>query len=453
MATEITMPKLSDTMEEGTLLSWKKSVGDRIKRGDIIAEVETDKANMELEAFVSGELLEIRVKAGEVVPVGTVIAIVGAEGEKPEPKPAERDKKRAGEKELEVKGKKEAPDRESEALEEGEPPPPEPEPQEEEELPAPEREEAEAEEEAVSEEKPKERKEEPGKLEEPSAAGEKASPLVRRMAREHRIALSDVEATGPDGRVTKEDLERYMAQKEKEPEPSKKEVPPRAPEGKPEPLSRMRAAIAKNVTASWQSIPHFYVGAAIDMGEAEALHRGLAASGAAVSINDMIVKAVAMALRQHPDINASFSDEGIVRYPAVNIGIAVSVEGGLLVPVVRGCEKLSLKEIAARSRELVEKARNGMIGAADISGGTFTVSNMGMFGVDNFSAVIYPGQAGILAIAAITDTVSLRDGRFVPARMMRVNLSADHRAVDGVNAARFLSELKNIMENPYMMLV
>ncbi len=417
MATEITMPKLSDTMEEGTLISWRKSVGEKVERGDIIAEVETDKANMELEAFVSGVLLETRFKAGDIVPVGTVIALVGEAGEKP---PA----KSSGEKE-----------KKAEAVEKP--------PVEEEKVSAPE------------EKKPAEKTEESI----PAAAGEeKASPMVRRIAREEGIDLGQVKGTGPEGRVLREDLEKFLEEREKtvkeaEVKPAGEKARKSSAEGKLEPLSRMRAAIARNVSLSWRTIPHFSVTVSVDMGESEALQRSSRDAGVPLSINDVIVKAVAMALQKFPRLNASFSDEGITLYPEINIGIAVSVEGGLLVPVVRGCEKLSLKEIAAASRDLIDRARQGKISEKEISGGTFAVSNLGMFGVEEFTAVIYPTQAAILAVAAIRDTAVMREGRPSAARMMRLTLSADHRVVDGADAARFLSELKIILENPYMMLV
>jgi pyruvate dehydrogenase E2 component (dihydrolipoamide acetyltransferase) len=417
MATEITMPKLSDTMEEGTLISWKKSVGERVERGDVIAEVETDKANMELEAFVSGVLLEVRVKAGERVPVGTVIALVGAAGEKAKTRPVPVPAMKGGE--------EEKPPVVAEMVA----------------VPAVERK--------------AEKAEEPAAI--PSAE-DKASPLVRRMARELGIDLREVEGTGPEGRILREDLEKYQrevkrAEKGEEAQPLRVEPTVPISGGKPQPLSRMRAAIARTVSASWRSIPHFSVSAVIDMGAAEALYRGFKEGGVPITINDMIVKGAAMALRKFPNLNASFSEDGIILYPEINIGIAVSVGEGLLVPVIKGCRGLSLKEIAAESRGLIDKARGGKISEAEISGGTFSISNLGMFGADTFSAVIYPPQAAVLAVAAIRDTAVVKDDRIVPARMMTVTLSADHRLVDGADAARFLSELRKILENPAMLLV
>ena len=203
-----------------------------------------------------------------------------------------------------------------------------------------------------------------------------------------------------------------LAEKSAEAPPLRTEPAAPVAGGKPQPLSRMRAAIARTVTASWRSIPHFSVSVEIDMGAAEGLYRSFREAGVSLTINDMIVKGAAMALLKFPNLNAAFTDDGVILYPDVNIGIAVSVEGGLLVPVIKGCRQLSLKEIAARSRELIERARGGKITESDISGGTFSVSNLGMFGVEAFSAVIYPSQAAILAVAAIRDTVVAREGRF-----------------------------------------
>jgi pyruvate dehydrogenase E2 component (dihydrolipoamide acetyltransferase) len=428
MTKEIIMPKLSDTMEEGTFISWKKSVGDRVERGDIVAEIETDKANMELEAFDSGVLLETRAEAGEVVPVGTVIGLIGEPGEKPASRPAGEQVEKEAEAEKQTSEMAKAARPEEKTVE-------------------PEKKEA-----AVT------RKEKEVEIREKVAATatveEKASPMVRRMARKEGVDLGDVRGTGPEGRILLEDLEKFLKEQGKGEKVAGAAVP-EAPSGKKktEPLTRMRAAIARNVAASWRTVPHFFVSISVDMGEAERLRRGGRETGVSLSLNDIIVKAAAVVLRKYPRLNASFSEDGIIVYPEINIGIAVSVEDGLLVPVVRECEKLGLKEIAARSRDLIDRARHGKISEADISGGTFTVSNLGMFGVEEFSAVIYPGQAAILAVAAVHDTAIFREEGIVRARMMNVTLSADHRIVDGADAARFLSDLKKTLENPFSMLL
>lgn len=419
MAAEITMPKLSDTMTEGRLIAWKKSVGDWVERGDIIAEVETDKANMELEAFSAGVLLEIRVKAGEMAPVGTVIGIVGE----------------AGEKVAEGGGEQPA----QAAAETWQPPAAEPSPAE-----------------ATLGVVPERIMEPP---EETAAAApigegvEKASPLVRRLAREKGIDLAQVTASGPEGRILQEDLERYQdargARSEERGEGAK--VP--ASGGTIQPLSRMRAAIARTVSDAWRSIPHFTVTVAIHMGEAENVYRELKGAGAMVSLNDVIIKAAAMVLQKFPLANASFAADGIVLHDEVNIGFAVSLDDGLLVPVIKGCGGLSLVEIAARSRELIERARGGTIAEAEISGGTFSVSNLGMFGVEEFSAIIHPPQGAVLAVGAVQDEAAVKGGQVVAARVMRATLSADHRLIDGAYAARFMAELKRVLENPVVMLV
>ncbi len=427
MATEITMPKLSDTMTEGRLISWKKSVGEKISRGDIIAEVETDKANMELEAFVSGFLLETRVKPGEMAPVGTVIAVVGEAGEVVQGQPAEEA-----------------------ALPAPEPEKPQPE------SASPAAAAAPAEAEPVTEEGVE------------AAETEKASPLVRRLARERGIDLKMVKGSGQEGRILKEDLEQFLderkVQDQRNAQPTGPQPQP-APESahRPEPLpihsgeslplSRMRAAIARTVSRSWREIPHFSVTVAIDRGEAEEVRRELKGAGVPVSTSDMIVKATAVALRSFPALNNSFTGEGIVVNGEVNIGLAVALEEGLMIPVIKGCGALSLKEIAERSRELVERARNGKVSEAELSGGTFTISNLGMFGVEEFMAVILPPQGGILATGGVHDEAIVKNGQLVAGRIMRVTLSADHRLIDGAYAAQFLGELKRVLENPATMLV
>lgn len=429
MATEITMPKLSDTMTEGKLISWKKSVGERVERGDIIAEVETDKANMELEAFTSGILLETRIKPGEMVPVGTVIAVIGAAGEEtPAPSPPSPEP--------------------SPAIASPEPPPtwqppaePPHKPLEAGEVPeriitAPEAEGA--------EEKPSVA----------AAVGEKASPLVRRLAREKGIDLAKVTGSGPEGRILQEDLERFDRDRGPGtggPEPGQAEGAVAG--GAPQLLTRMRAAIARTVAESWRTIPHFYVTVEIDMGEAERVRQELKESASPVSVNDMIVKACALTLEKFPRANASFLGDRIELHDEINIGIAVAIEEGLIVPVIRGCQSLSLKDIALWSRDLVEKGRAGRISEAEISGGTFTVSNMGMYGSDEFAAVILPPQGAILAVGAVADRPVIRNGHLVAARMMRATLSSDHRLLDGVYAAQFLRELRKVLENPVTMLV
>lgn len=441
MATEITMPKLSDTMEEGVLISWKKSLGERVSRGDIIAEIETDKATMELEAFASGVLLETRVKAGDLVPVGTVIGIIGSEGEKIS----------SGDASSSPDMPKKAGDGESK-----------PEVQVSEKVPPPEQSLPVAE---SRSEQPRKRKE--AEAEKFRGGVEKASPLVRRMARDQGIDLSRVTGTGPEGRILKEDLEAFLAQAEIKQEPLQTSetvtesaeatvsITPRRSSisGGTEQLSRMRAAIARTVTESWRTIPHFTVVMDIEMGAVEALHKGFKEAGDPVTLNDFIIKAVTTALMNYPRLNASWAEDRIEIHPEINISIAVNVADGLLVPVLHDCGKLSLREIAHQSRELIERARTGKTAQGDLKGGTFSVSNMGMLGVDAFTAIILPPQAGILAIGTVADAPIVRHGHIVAARMMTAVLSADHRMVDGAYGAGFMKELKEILENPVRLMI
>lgn len=436
MATEITMPKLSDTMTEGKLVSWKKSVGESVQRGDIIAEVETDKATMELEAFASGVLLETLAEPGDTIAVGKVIGVIGSAGEKPEKK-AEKKAEEKGAGKAEEKGAGKPEEKPEEKIEEK----------------------AEKKPEEKPEKKPEEMPEK--KVEEkarpvsppPAAVEEKASPLVRRMAREHGIDLASIEGSGPDGRILKEDLEAEIA---REAEEGREAGSGKRETGIPtglQPLSRMRAAIAKTVSHAWQTIPHFSVTVSVEMGEAERVRQELKDAGTPVSLNDLVVKASVLALRKFPRLNASFTPEGITVHGDINIGIAVALEDGLMIPVIKECQRLSLPEIAGKSRKLADMARSGKITEKEIGGGTFSVSNLGMYGVDQFVAVIYPPQGAILAVGAVADTPVVRGEHLVVARVMKATLSADHRLIDGAEAAQFLAELKRILENPVTMLV
>ncbi|HML78722.1 dihydrolipoamide acetyltransferase family protein [Geobacter sulfurreducens] len=418
MATDITMPKLSDTMTEGRLVSWKKGVGDRVERGDIIAEVETDKATMELEAFASGVLTEQRVKPGELVNVGTVIGVIGGADEvKPTEKaaaaPPEQAEWQPSTEEPANGVEPEIPERVLELPEASPPPAPLP----------------------------------PGD-------DTKASPAVRRLAREKGIDLHQVRGSGPEGRILMEDLDQVAANEEAvteqvgQPSAGESPAPPEA-----EPMTRMRSAIARVTAESWRTIPHFYETVEIDMKEAGEIVRELKGSGNAVSYNDLVLKAAALALVRFPRMNASFRDGGVVVHREVNIGFAVAMEDGLQVPVVKGCQSLALKEIALQAVRLAERARSGAITHEEISGGTFSVSNLGMYGIDEFAAVIMPPQAAILAVGAVADRPVVRDGHLAVGRTMRATLSCDHRVVDGAYAAQFLGELRRVLENPVLMLV
>jgi len=409
MATEITMPKLSDTMTEGHLGAWRKSVGEKIERGDIIAEVETDKATMDLEAFASGVLLEQRVQAGELVPVGTVIGLIGLPGEDT---PAE-------------------------------PPPVK--------VPVPEKEPvmpAEAE-----------------RIVTPSAAvvehqsqphAFQAAPIVRRRAAELGLDLADIRGSGPDGRILLDDLERLPGARPVQAETDiavtgSVDVTPAETSHQDvaaQPFSRMRAAIAKVTTDSWRTIPHFYISIEVEMGRVERVVRDLKTEGEALTLNALILGAVAASLVKFPQLNSAFTNRGMLKYATVNLGFAVAVEGGLLVPVIRGAEDKGARELSAEAARLASRARSGSISENEISGGTFSVSNLGMHGVSSFASIIMPAQAGILAVGAVADRAVVRNGNLEIGRLMTATLSCDHRIIDGVYAAGFLNEFKRLLENP-----
>lgn len=417
MATEITMPKLSDTMTDGRFIGWRKGVGERVERGEVIAEVETDKAVMELEAFASGVLLKTVAKGGETVPVGTVLGLIGEPGEAlPEAAAAPAEPVQPAPPEPTVAAT-----------------PPSP--------PAPET--------AFPPTTP------------PEEVHEKASPLVRRMARELGIDLALVPGSGPEGRVLQQDLEAYAAAhgagaatappsvQAAEPAAVAAEVPPLPEEGAA-PIP-MRQAISATVTRSWQEIPHFTVTVEIGMQACAEVVRELKGGADALGYNDLVLKACAVALTRFPRLNAP--PAGAAADSGIHIGFAVALPDGLLVPVIRQCERLSPLEIAREVSRLAERARSGRLTRAEMSGGGFTVSNLGMYGVDEFMALIMPGQAAILAVGAVADRPAVREGKLVVAPAMRVTLSADHRIVDGVYAAAFLAELRRILEQPLPMLV
>jgi pyruvate dehydrogenase E2 component (dihydrolipoamide acetyltransferase) len=409
MPTDVTMPKLSDTMEEGKILKWLKAVGDRVAIGDILAEVETDKANMDLEAYDEGVLAELRVAEGESAPVGAVIAVLAAPGE---------------EKGAAASAAKPAP---APARPESAPPAGEPR------RPAVVR-----------------------RAETPPAAGDpKASPLARRIASEHGLDLRTVTGSGPGGRIVERDVEvalagRAPAAREAPPAPAPSRAAP-APAGTRVELSRARRTTARRMAEAKREVPHFYASAEIPMDEAVRLKESLTALGseyADLTYTHLVLKAAGLALRRVPELNASLDGETLVLHERVHLGLATAVDDGLLVPVVRDCDREPLAGIVRQVRGLVARARGGKPARDDLSGGTFTVSNLGMFPVSEFAAVVNPPQAAILAVAAIRATPVVRAGLVVPGHVMTVTLSCDHRIVDGVLAGRFLRELRGLLENP-----
>jgi len=417
MATEITMPKLSDTMTDGRFIGWRKSVGERIERGDVIAEVETDKAVMELEAFVSGVLLKTMTSGGETVPVGTVLGLIGEAGEAVSASPP------------------------SEPVVQPVAPVPQPEP-----AVAP----------AVAPPAPETARPLPPPSPYPEEGHEKASPLVRRMAREAGIDLAQVQGSGLEGRVVQEDLEAFIASRGTGSVAQSKEVakpapsePREAPSEPAPPANAMRQAISATVTRSWHEIPHFTVTVEIDMQACVEMVRELKGSDTAVGYNDLVIKACSVALARFPRLVAPRSDD--TAESGIHIGFAVALPDGLLVPVIRGCDRLSPSEISREATRLADRARSGRLSQAEMAGADFTTSNLGMYGVDEFMALIMPGQVAVLAIGTVIERPAVRNGGLVVAPTMRVTLSADHRVVDGAYAAAFLAELRRILEQPLPM--
>jgi pyruvate dehydrogenase E2 component (dihydrolipoamide acetyltransferase) len=467
MSNEITMPKLSDTMEEGKILRWLKRPGDKVARGEALAEVETDKADMVLESFEEGVLDQIKLNEGESAPVGAVIAIM----------------KSAGAKESRADAKSQPPDAmedpgaEAQVTSEAPPRPVAIKPKAVEKKPSPKKSIAPAA--VVTDGSAGDLHVHPAMSANPSAAptaiaappaqpepstpppddgdGHKlrASPLARRAAEEAGVDLAHVRGTGPDGRVTKRDIDNFI--REQQLFKFRRLVSPR--EGAPgsrEELSAMRKTIAKRMALSKREIPHFYVTVEVAMEDAVRLKDSLEATELfeeTVTYNDIIVKACALALGRYPRINASYEDEGIVIHPNVNIGVAVAVEDGLILPVIRECERLSLLEISRAAHRLVAKSSRGGFTSDELSGATFSISNMGMLGVEHFAAVIVPPQAAILAVSAIKDRPVVRNGQLAVGKTMMITGSFDHRIVDGVVAGRFLSELKRFLENPSSLLL
>jgi pyruvate dehydrogenase E2 component (dihydrolipoamide acetyltransferase) len=419
----ITMPKLGFDMAEGTLVEWSKSVGDNVAEGDVIALIETDKANVEVTSFKSGVLRALLVEAGAVVPVGQPIAVIGSADETVD---------------LAALGVEGAAPQEKEAEKPAEEPAGAPAPTA---TPAP------------AEGAPAEAVE--GRL--------PASPVARRMADELGIELGQVRGSGPGGRITKQDIETYLKEREQVAEkapPPPIPTPSYEPTMEPyhvEPLTPIRRTTGRRMVESKQQAPHFYVTVEVDMAAAMALREQLNAllpEGERLSVNDLIVKAAAVALQKFPRINASFAGEEIRVHDQINIGIAVARDVGLLTTVVRDCDKKSLGQIARDARELVGRAREGRMRAEDMVGATFTISNLGMFDVESFIAIINPPQAAILAAGTVKRVpVVDADGQLAVGTRMKATISADHRVTDGAEAARFMQAFKAALEQPMQLML
>jgi len=452
MAVPIEMPKLSDTMEEGVLSAWLVDEGEEVASGDVLAQVETDKATMDLEAFDDGVLLKQLIAEGEAVPIGELIAVIGESGEDISDLVGD------------TGGDGAAP---------AEPEPTEPEPEAEEDEPVETASEPEVETEAAPEPSGdgqlSERTPEPVPAE-TDAEGRriKASPLARRIAQEHGVELAQIDGSGPEGRIVRRDVEAYIEEQEAAPEPTPEpavEAPTYAmPEDEAaferEDISQMRKTIARRLAESKYSAPHYYLTVDIDVEKAVALREDLnelaeEQGRAKISFNDLITKACALSLHDHPYVNAAYRpDEGeIHKHNRVHIGIAVAIDEGLITPVVRDADRKGLTEIARETRELAERARSRDLEPEEFEGATFTTSNLGMFGIEEFTAIINPPNSAILAIGEIRDTPVVEDGEVVPGKRMKVTLSCDHRVVDGAKGAAFLDTVKSYLEEPMNLLL
>lgn len=387
---EITMPRLSDTMEDGVIIAWHKNIGDRVEPGEVLAEIETDKAIMELEAYDAGILKHMLAGEGDRVPIGVPIAIIGdgsgtfavpqaAPAAAPNPAPA-------------------AP------------------------TPAPAAP-------AVRSDRPK------------------SSPLARKVAEANGVDLATVTGSGPGGRIIRKDVEHRR--------PAESPAGPTPVEGDFDavPLTTLQRVAAKRLTESKQNAPHFYLTAAVDVTDLLGFRKSVndsleAGGGPKVSVNDFIVRAVASALRGNPGVNVSFGGDTLLRHHGVHIGVAVAVDAGLVVPVVRDADRKSVSQIAGETKEMAGRARIGKLRADEMTGGTFTISNLGMYGIEQFAAVINPPEAAILAVGAATDELRLVDGEVAARKILRLTLSADHRAIDGATGAVFLRDLTALLEHP-----
>jgi pyruvate dehydrogenase E2 component (dihydrolipoyllysine-residue acetyltransferase) len=421
---EITMPRLSDTMQEGTIARWLKKPGDEIKKGDVLAEIETDKATMDLEAYEEGTLHQILAQEGETVPIGQVVALIGT-GAVAQNVVAGPATVVTGADKAEVAPAKARASTGSDGL-------------------------------TVSE--GDERR------------ATKASPLARRIAGEHSIDLGLVQGTGPGGRIVRDDIEDFLEQRGAPTAPAAPApatipaAPPQAvlapvvppPEAEVVKLSRVQMLIARRLTESKQTIPHFYVSSEVDMTDVLAMRQTFNASagedGVKVTVNDLIVKACALALEKFPEVNSTLKEDQLIEYKHINVGFAVDVPGGLVVPVIRDTNIKGVRTIAREAKALITRARANKLSPIDLEGGTFSVSNLGMMDASSFIAVINPPQVAILAVASTRKQFVPVDGQPVLRDLMPMTISADHRVLYGATVARFLQEVKRLLQNPYSLL-
>ncbi|MDY6847189.1 MAG: dihydrolipoamide acetyltransferase family protein [Chloroflexota bacterium] len=437
MAELVTMPKLGFDMAEGTLVRWVKAEGDSLGKGDVIAEIETDKATVEVESSHGGVMFRHLVSEETTLPINAPIAVIAEAGEEPTQDEIDAMVTEAGGEPAEKKaGKKE---------------------------------EKEQEEKAKEQVKPAEELEIEVEGDVTPAGGVRSSPLARRIAEDKDIKLAKVEGSGPRGRVVKKDVQRYLEELREEGRKEDAQVVEETlqpmtsfyvgevPEDQVIEISRLRQAIGRRMQDSNQNFPHFYISRAYKTGALMTLRKALnqlLSESDKLSVNDFILKAAAMALRQYPNLNASIEDETHFRqHGHVNIGVAVAVEGGLMTVVVRDADQKPLRLIAREVREMAGRAREGKVRNDDIQGSTFSISNLGMFGVDNFTAIINPPEAGILAVSAVQKVPVVEEGELKVGSRMNATLSADHRVTDGAEAAEFMQVLANYLEEPMRLLL
>jgi pyruvate dehydrogenase E2 component (dihydrolipoamide acetyltransferase) len=412
MADTVSMPKLGFDMAEGNLVRWLKKVNDPVEKGQVLAEIETDKATVEVESPYSGVLLQLVVEEGTSVPIGSPIAIIGTAGEKVEG--STKVIAKVAEETPEVKAEKES---------------------------------------AV-----------PLSTLMPSSSGTvAASPLARHLAKEQNIDLSSVIGSGPSGRIVRKDVELAIKSTSQDQSKNVSSISINKisqtgsiPEDKRIPISKLRSAIGRRMLDSKQTVPHFYLTTDIEVEKMLDLRNqlnSLLPDEQKISVNDFIIKAVGLALRQYPNLNSSISGNEIIQHGHIHIGVAVSVDGGLLTIVVRDADIKDLKEINKDVKEMANRVRSGKVKKEDIEGSTFSISNLGMFDVENFGAIINPPESAILAIASARDVVVLKNGVVSSGKRMKITISADHRVTDGVEAAKFIQAIKQVIETPIQMMV
>jgi pyruvate dehydrogenase E2 component (dihydrolipoamide acetyltransferase) len=447
MATQVIMPKLSPTMEEGQLSRWLKKEGDKVSMGEPLAEIDTDKATMEMQALGSGVLRKILIQEGESAPLGQLIAIIGEPDEdissltsEAAAPPASKSSKPAEE------PKQPAP---AEAQPAGE---------------------------AAATAKAPDKSAAAGNGREESKPAQSGrlivSPLAARMAAESGIDLRSMSGSGPGGRIIKRDVEEVISHGKAAAAPTGSQAPQRhlrAVPGSPlqksaiaaasayhdEPMTEMRRTIAKRLVTSLGPVPHFFLTIEIEMDRAAEMRKAINEldSELKISINDIIIKVAAAALMQHPQVNASFQDKAVRYYEHADIGVAVAIEDGLITPIIRAADQKSLGEIASEVRELAQRARNRKLQPEEFMGASFSISNLGMFGIEEFTAIINPPEAAILAVGAMTPKPVVRDNEIAVRQMMRATMSCDHRVIDGATGAKFLQTFKKILENPLFLVV